>query len=225
MYLEGDAMSFLNRLSIIERSFNRIEKANKEYLELRKTIEETERKITLICNLSSNLKVLQETITVSEKQWRTAILAIIECEIGKYLNLVYPADNYMVNLDCDIKYGKIKINAAVSSSNFDSLKVDSQGRLFKQVVSIATVAAIMKLKGVRTIYIDEAFSGASKENMSVVAKVIQAIIEDGISLVLIIQNEDLIPTTVSWHSLHLTRTIDNCTQVQEEYFGGDVTNE
>lgn len=213
-------MSYVQRLNVLEKAFNRIEYSNKEYIRISQEIKSATRKLQLISNLSGNVRALVDTITVSEKQWRTAILSIIECEISKYLSFIYPEDNYNICLDCSIKYGKIKVNATVSSNSFNSLKVTTQGRLFKQIVSLATVSSIMKLKGIKTIYLDEAFSGASKENMALMGRIIAEMVSDGMKLVLIVQHEDLIPGNVNWHSIYLTRGQSNCTTIKEQYIEG-----
>ena len=213
-------MNYVHRLNVIEKAFNRIEYNNNEYIRISNEIQSAQKKLQLISNLSGNTRALLDVITVSEKQWRTTILSIIECEISKYLSYVYPEDNYSVQLDCDIKYGKIKINATVSSNSFDNLKLTTQGRLFKQIVSLAAIASIMKINGIKTIYLDEAFSGASKENMALMGKIISEMIVDGINLVLIIQHEDLIPGNVDWHSIYLTRGQHNCTVITEKYIRG-----
>ena len=213
-------MSYVQRLNVLEKAFNRIEYSNKEYIRISQEIKSATRKLQLISNLSGNVRALVDTITVSEKQWRTAILSIIECEISKYLSFIYPEDNYNICLDCSIKYGKIKVNATVSSNSFNSLKVTTQGRLFKQIVSLATVSSIMKLKGIKTIYLDEAFSGASKENMALMGRIIAEMVSDGMKLVLIVKHEYLIPGNVNWHSIYLTRGQSNCTTIKEQYIEG-----
>lgn len=220
MFLGSDGMDFVRRLNILEKTFSRIEHTNKEFLRISKDIEVAEKKLSLIRNLNGNVQALLDTITTSEKQWRAAILSIIECEISKYLGYVYPEDNYTVNLSCDIKYGKIKVQATVSSNSFENLKVDTQGRLFVQIVSLATVSSIMKLKGVRTIYLDEAFSGASKENMTIMGRIISDMVSEGMNLVLIIQNEDLIPGDVDWHGLYVKRDMMNRATITESFNRG-----
>ena len=87
-------------------------------------------------------------------------------------------------------------------------------------MSLAAIASIMKINGIKTIYLDEAFSGASKENMALMGKIISEMIVDGINLVLIIQHEDLIPGNVDWHSIYLTRGQHNCTVITEKYIRG-----
>lgn len=212
-------MTFKQRLKVLDKTFSLIDNSNKEYLRL---IEETniaEKKIQSLTTLLANIKTLLNAVTVSEKQWRESILSIIECEIYRYISIVYPVDDYSISLSCSVKYGKIKIQASVSSLNFENLKIESQGRLFKQIVSLAAVVAIMRLKGINTVYVDEAFSGASRENMPIVGSLITELINEGLNMIIIVQNEDIIPGTIGWHSLFLKRNISNCTTIKEEFLG------
>lgn len=205
--------TFAQRLRVIDRAFDRITKANEEYLRTLNEIKSYEQKLELSLFLKEDLVKLSHVIVSSEKQWRETVLVVIEREVQRYLDIIYPDDNYIVHLDAVIKYSRVKLQVTVSSNNFRDLKIKSQGTLFKQIVSLASVSAIMKLKGIYTIYVDEAFSGASKYNLPIVGKIIEELRNDGMNLVLIVQHKDIAHSIVDVNEIHITREIGNITKI------------
>lgn len=205
--------TFAQRLRVIDRAFDRISKANEEYLRTLNEIKSYEQKLELSLFLKEDLVKLSHVIVSSEKQWRETVLIVIEREVQRYLDIIYPDDNYIVHLDAVIKYSRVKLQVTVSSNNFRDLKIKSQGTLFKQIVSLASVSAIMKLKGIYTIYVDEAFSGASKYNLPIVGKIIEELRNDGMNLVLIVQHKDIAHSIVDVNEIHITREIGNITKI------------
>ena len=174
-------------------------------------------KLERIGTLQFFLKRSKQIIANSEKEWRDAITQLLEAEINKNLTLIFPADNYHISLDYEVVRNKIHLKPRISSKDFEKIKIDkSQGRLLTQVASASAVIAIMKLQGINTIYIDEAFSGSSKENLEKIGGMIAEILNDNINLVIIVQHSNIAANLPDAHIYHFSRSILNETTIVEE---------
>ena len=210
-------ISYLSRLQTLTKAYQNIEKTNELYKNTKEKMEQYTVKLERIGTLQFFLKRSKQIIANSEKEWRDAITQLLEAEINKNLTLIFPADNYHISLDYEVVRNKIHLKPRISSKDFDKIKIDkSQGRLLTQVASASAVIAIMKLQGINTIYIDEAFSGSSKENLEKIGGMIAEILNDNINLVMIVQHSNIAANLPDAHIYHFSRSILNETTIVEE---------
>lgn len=210
-------ISYLSRLQTLTKAYQNIEKTNELYKDTKEKIEQYTVKLERIGTLQFFLKRSKQIIANSEKEWRDAITQLLEAEINKNLTLIFPADNYHISLDYEVVRNKIHLKPRISSKDFEKIKINkSQGRLLTQVASASAVIAIMKLQGINTIYIDEAFSGSSKENLEKIGGMIAEILNDNINLVMIVQHSNIAANLPDAHIYHFSRSILNETTIVEE---------
>lgn len=210
-------ISYLSRLQTLTKAYQNIEKTNELYKNTKEKMEQYTVKLERIGTLQFFLKRSKQIIANSEKEWRDAITQLLEAEINKNLTLIFPADNYHISLDYEVVRNKIHLKPRISSKDFEKIKIDkSQGRLLTQVASASAVIAIMKLQGINTIYIDEAFSGSSKENLEKIGGMIAEILNDNINLVMIVQHSNIAANLPDAHIYHFSRSILNETTIVEE---------
>lgn len=210
-------ISYLSRLQTLTKAYQNIEKTNELYKDTKEKIEQYTVKLERIGTLQFFLKRSKQIIANSEKEWRDAITQLLEAEINKNLTLIFPADNYHISLDYEVVRNKIHLKPRISSKDFEKIKINkSQGRLLTQVASASAVIAIMKLQGINTIYIDEAFSGSSKENLEKIGGMIAEILNDNINLVMIVQHSNIASNLPDAHIYHFSRSILNETTIVEE---------
>lgn len=210
-------ISYLSRLQTLTKAYQNIEKTNELYKNTKEKIEQYTVKLERIGTLQFFLKRSKQIIANSEKEWRDAITQLLEAEINKNLTLIFPADNYHISLDYEVVRNKIHLKPRISSKDFEKIKINkSQGRLLTQVASASAVIAIMKLQGINTIYIDEAFSGSSKENLEKIGGMIAEILNDNINLVMIVQHSNIAANLPDAHIYHFSRSILNETTIVEE---------
>lgn len=210
-------ISYLSRLQTLTKAYQNIEKTNELYKNTKEKMERYTVKLERIGTLQFFLKRSKQIIANSEKEWRDAITQLLEAEINKNLTLIFPADNYHISLDYEVVRNKIHLKPRISSKDFEKIKIDkSQGRLLTQVASASAVIAIMKLQGINTIYIDEAFSGSSKENLEKIGGMIAEILNDNINLVIIVQHSNIAANLPDAHIYHFSRSILNETTIVEE---------
>ena len=91
----------------------------------------------------------------------------------------------------------------------------TQGRLFQQVVSFAGLIGVMSLLGIKTIYIDEAFSGSAKKNIGKLNRLLLHLKERGFNLVIIAQDIAMAEGLPANRML-LSRSVDNKTTIIQE---------
>lgn len=213
---------FANRLYTIRRAYNSADRMNKLYEKTLAEKREVESKLRFASGMRQLCLALNEEIVTGEQQWRESVLAKIEEEIAQALAFVYPEDGYTVKLVSRVLRGKIHIDSYVKSVSLE--KVDgrmkrTQGMLFRQLVSLASVICIMEMQGVRTVYIDEAFSGASKKNMTRARRLLQWYAERGLHMVIIAQDPAVL-TDIDANTLVLARTLDNKTIIRQDAGAG-----
>lgn len=211
------AISYLSRFQTLEKAYQSIDRMNELYRTTKENIERYSIKLERVQLLQYFLKRSKNIIAHGEKEWRDAITQLLEAEINKNLTLIFPTDNYHISLDYDVVRNKIHLKPRISSKDFDKIKINkSQGRLLTQIASVSAVIAILKLQGINTIYIDEAFSGSSKENLEKVGSMIAEILEDGINLIMIVQNSSIATNLTNAHIYHFSRSALNETTIKED---------
>lgn len=206
---------YWERLSTLKKAYRVAERNNSLYTEASLNVAKCRAQVAYIRGLNQSLKVLENIIAEREKEWRDTVLRMLEAEIAQDLAFVYPEDGYSVTLVPRVLRGKVHIDATASSYFTGKMLgdvADSQGRLFQQVVSFAALIVIMTILGVETMYIDEAFSGASKRNIARVNKLLQSIKDRGFNLVLIAQDIS-IARNIEANTLILSRSLDNKTSI------------
>lgn len=214
---------YSRRLQTLQRAYKKAQQSNKLYEEAQSRQIGHKAQVDFLINLSESLHTLDLAITTRESEWRKAILSVLETEIINDLEFVYPSDGYQVSLDTRVLRGKIHITATVMSTfanDFPGKIKGTQGRLFQQVVSFATLIGIMSLLGVKTIYVDEAFSGSSKNNIARINQLLLHFQERGFNLVIIAQDMS-IATNIPANCIYLTRTTDNKTLIAQEEVKGN----
>lgn len=206
------------RLRTLTRAYKSAERNNMLYDEAVQKQHYLESQVNFLVGLSEHLKILDQAITTQESEWRQAVLSILASGIADDLAFVYPADGYQVNLSARVLRGKIHIDATVTSTfakDFPGRIRGTQGRLFQQVVSFAALKGVMHLLGVRTIYVDEAFSGSAKKNIEKLNKLLLHLKEQGFNLVIIAQDLAMAEGLPA-NRMFLSRSIDNKTTIVQE---------
>lgn len=212
--------NFCERFSVLSKAYKVASRENLVYTKALGDIAKYREQLAYIENLQQSLKILYSIIVEKENEWQDTVLRILESEIAECLSFVYPADGYYVTLSTRILRGKVHIESMVNSYFLGQAVGDiseMQGRLFQQIVSFAALIALMKILGVDTVYIDEAFSGAAKENVEKINRLLRYVQESGKNLVLIAQDTSM-AKDIKANVLFLTRSLDNKTSViqQEE---------
>lgn len=204
------------RIGNLRRAYKVVEKMNRTYREAEDEKRKYEIKRDFASSIRSSCLDLGQIISEGEKAWRRGVLLQIEEEIEEALGFIYPNDAYQVKLEPRVVRGKVHIDTFVKSNSFDSVSGSmkrTQGLLFRQIISIASVMRIMKMRGVNVVYIDEAFSGASKENLIKVHKLLKWYQEKGANMVIIMQDPTII-SGLDAHMLVLSRSWNNKTEVR-----------
>lgn len=206
------------RLRTLSRAYNTAERNNSLYNDALKRQGLYHAQLEFLLGLSEHLKTLDLAITEKESAWRDDVLSVLASEIVSDLAFVYPSDGYQVNLSAKVLRGKIHISASVTSTfvgNFPGKISGTQGRLFQQVVSFAGLIGVMSLLGIKTIYIDEAFSGSAKKNIGKLNRLLLHLKERGFNLVIIAQDIAMAEGLPANRML-LSRSVDNKTTIIQE---------
>lgn len=211
------------RLRTLTKAYNTAERNNLLYQDALQKKDLHQAQVDFLLGLSEHLKALDLAITEKESEWRDGVLDVLASEIVSDLAFVYPSDGYQVNLNARVLRGKIHITATVTSTFARELpgKIrGTQGRLFQQVVSFSGLLGVMSLLGVKTVYIDEAFSGSAKKNVKKLNKLLLHLKERGFNLVIIAQDIAMAEGLPA-NRMFLSRSVDNKTSIVQEVDDGN----
>lgn len=206
---------YVNRLEALYKVYKNLRKQNKFFTDLLDTVNNQERQLDFLFGLHIQIKKFNLAVVQKESDWRAAVLSVLEAEINNDLNFVFPDDGYRAVLDTYVSRGKIQIDVAIASYHTNSMtgRLDKmQGRLFQQVVSFAALIGVMTLLNIKTVYIDEAFSGSSKLNIKKLNSLLSDIKERGFNIVMIAQDGTM-AEGIDANIILLERTLDNKTIV------------
>lgn len=206
---------YTTRLRTLKKAYRNAERGNIAYQEAAVDIAKYKAQIQYIRGLGQSLKILDSMIAQCENNWRESVLRALETEIARDLAFVYPSDGYTVSLSSRVLRGKVHIEGNARSyfgGDMDGDVSDSQGRLFQQIVSFGALICIMDILGVKTVYIDEAFSGGSSKSMSKINALLQDIKKRGYNIILIAQNISM-ARNIEANTLLLSRSLDNKTSI------------
>lgn len=214
---------YSDRVRTLSKAYRAAERANKTYTDFSEQQALEEQQLTFLIGMQNQLSLLDKAITEKESEWRKSVLSVLETEIITDLSYVFPDDGYNVKLVPRVLRGKIHIVATVSSTFSGELpgKIrGTQGRFFQQVVSLAALVGVMDLLGIKTVYIDEAFSGASKRNIKKLNSLLSSLQQRGFNIVMIAQDASM-ADGISANRLFLQRSLDNKTSILQEE-GGNI---
>lgn len=206
---------YMSRLRTLKRAYQNAERSNTAYREATSNIAKYRSQLQYIRGLGQSLKILDALIAECESEWRESVLRMLEAEIAQDLAFIYPSDGYNVFLTSRVLRGKVHIEGYARSyygGDMNGDLADSQGRLFQQVVSFGALVCIMKILGVETVYVDEAFSGASNRNVEKINRLLQDIKERGLNIILIAQDITM-ARNIDANVLLLSRSLDNKTSI------------
>lgn len=209
---------YTDRFKSLVRAYNAARRDNSVFEEAEKKVNTLQLQMDFLERLQTQLKAFDLAVVDKESEWRQAVLAVLESRIMENLSLVYPTDGYIVKLSTRVLRGKIHVDATVRSVFAEQIpgSIDgTQGRLFQQVVSFSALEGVLTLIGIKTLYIDEAFSGSSKRNIKKLNGLLEDLQRRGTNLVMIAQDKAL-ADGIGANRLFLQRSVDNKTTVLQE---------
>lgn len=209
---------YADRIKVLTKAYRGLAKSNKAYDDSSKRKLRYQKQLDFLTGMNAQVKALDSFISEEEGLWRKSVLSALEAEIIEDLAWVFPFDGYRVALDTKVSRNKIHIEATVNSVASKTLPggMDStQGRLFQQVVSFAALIGVMSLLGIKTVYIDEAFSGSSKKNIGKLNGLLKHIGERGFNIIMIAQDTAM-ANGIAANYLYLQRSVDNKTTIRQE---------
>lgn len=209
---------YSDRLRTLTRAYRNAERNNQAYTKALNSKAEAESRLLYAQGMAGGLSVLNSIIAHQENIWQDSVLRKLEAEIMQALSYVYPEDGYSVELTTRVLRGKVHVEGTVRSYFTKMMPgelSDSQGCLFQQIVSFAALTGIMDLMKVSTVYIDEAFSGVAKSNISKITALLEMYQKRGLNIVLIAQDRS-IASGIPANILFLERSIDNKTRIHQQ---------
>lgn len=213
---------YSDRLRTLVRAYKSAERNNKAYTEAFNSLAEAKAQLQYANGIAASLAMLDALIAKQENLWQESVLRKLEAEITQALAFVYPDDGYSISLTTRVLRGKVHVEGTVKSYFTQMIPgelADSQGCLFQQIVSFAALIGLMDLLHVATVYVDEAFSGVAKANISKINALLRMYQERGFNIILIAQDTSL-ALGIKSNTLVLERSLDNKTTVHQA--GGDT---
>lgn len=182
-----------------------IYKCNKkevEYLTMKNNLEVYERlqkAYTDVLNLKENVntllnvyKIFINLLVSEDNAFKEKRLRYLEAYIDKNLEIIFPNENFKSKIDFDYSYNNQKV-ALYLIDNEGKVRIPSvcEGSFLQQLIGFSAAVGIIECLGSNKLYMDEAFSASSMENLSKISGLLKKLLEAGSQIIIIEQKDDI----------------------------------
>ena len=136
--------------------------------------------------------ILDKLVNKEDTNYKQRRLGFLSEYIDENLNIIFPNDGFKTKINCDLTYNSPKVSLKLMNNlGRVSTPQIGEGKLCQQLISFSSSAAIAECMGLKSIYMDEAFTASSPENATKAGQLLKSLIAKGFQILLIEQNDDI----------------------------------
>lgn len=119
-------------------------------------------------------------------------LRYLEAYIDRNLEIIFPNEGFRSKIDFDYSYKKQKV-ALYLVDRYNKVRIPSicEGSLLQQLIGFSAAVGIVECMGANKLYMDEAFSASSMENLTKISALLKKLIDDDFQILIIEQKNDI----------------------------------
>ncbi len=152
-------------------------------------VENVEKNLKIFVNMLSTFKAVTDKEDLAYKERRVNYLCSY---IDANLEHVFPYDNFKSKINLDLKYNNKKAELAlVDKYGKSRIPAYSEGKMLRQLISFSSAVGLAECLGKSSIYMDEAFSASSPENLTKAGKVLESLLKKNFQVILIEQTNEI----------------------------------
>lgn len=165
---------------------------NKRYKSLEKdynTVLEIHDELKQYVNL---LEIFITACTTEDNAYRERRKEYMTSYIDENLNIIFPDEGFRSKLEFDYKYkSQMVALTLIDKFGIERMPRLSEGMMLQQLISFSASIGLAECMGKNKIFMDEAFSASSPENLTKVGRLVEHLISKGFQLIVIEQKDDI----------------------------------
>lgn len=150
---------------------------------------ESDALVEYLTTLTIDLRVLKEIVKREEAAFKRRRLSYLDGSITEKLSYIFPKKNLCARTECNFERNNTKLRLSlVDEKGNVRPPYLTEGKFAQQLISFAAAQSCTKLLGRNKLYLDEAFSNASEDNLIKMQELLKTCVEDGFQIILISQS-------------------------------------
>lgn len=191
-----DFKSLYNKMRVrVNNKYTEIEIAKRDNQILKtldddlEKVEKVENNLRIFVNMLSAFQSVTDKEDLAYKERRVNYLCSY---IDTNLEHVFPYDNFKSKIKLDLKYNNKKAELLLLDK-YDKARIPaySEGKMLRQLISFSSAVGLTECLGKSSIYMDEAFSASSPENLTKASKVLGSLLKKNFQVILIEQTNEI----------------------------------
>lgn len=184
---------------------NCIYKCNKkevEYLTMKNNLEvyeKLEETYNEVLGLKDNVhklldiyKIFINLLVSEDNAFKEKRLRYLEAYIDKNLEIIFPNEGFKSKIDFDYSYNNQKVTLyLVDRENKIRIPSVCEGSFLQQLIGFSAAVGIIECLGSNKLYMDEAFSASSMENLTKISGLLKKLLDEGSQILIIEQKNDI----------------------------------
>ena len=188
--LYADYNVFLSKLSYKKSKFEEAKKTNEQLTNLKARLNQVLELKNEVEQSYYDFDLLAKICKEEDKNYKNRRLAFIENNIEKDIDLIFPNEGFKPKISCDVKYNNdTAVFTLLSRTGRVSTQKKSEGRLCRQLISFSATKVISECFNLNKLYIDEAFTASSRENLTKISGILKTALDAGKQIILIEQED------------------------------------
>lgn len=164
-----------------------------------KNIKELETNYEKVCEVESSLdeyvqllKIFSKVCADEDNAYRERRIKYITSYIDKNIQIIFPDEGFASRLKFDYSRNNQRVKLTlVDPSGEERNPRMSEGMMLQQLISFSSAVGLTECMNGNKIYMDEAFSASSPENLTKVSALLQTLIDRDFQIILIEQEDDI----------------------------------
>lgn len=164
-----------------------------------KNIKELGTNYEKVCEVESSLdeyvqllKIFSKVCADEDNAYRERRIKYITSYIDKNIQIIFPDEGFASRLKFDYSRNNQRVKLTlVDPSGEERNPRMSEGMMLQQLISFSSAVGLTECMNGNKIYMDEAFSASSPENLTKVSALLQTLIDRDFQIILIEQEDDI----------------------------------
>ncbi len=192
-----------SELKMLHSKLKETEKIEKKRQKLVSLLNESNILCSFLKQKLVDLKVLQEVIGREEVAFKQRRLSYLDGNITESLQYIFPRKSLYAKTSCNFDRKNTKLHLSlVDKKGYVRPTYLTEGKFAQQLISFTAAKSCTKLLGKNKLYLDEAFSNSSEDNLLKMQKLLQESVNEGFQIILISQS-NLLFSDIPHHQIIL----------------------
>lgn len=203
--LYGMYNDYSNRLFYKKTQLAEAKKTNEELVDLTKNLNEVKELRAEIENNITAYKTLIKVTKAEDLNYKNRRLAFIEENLDNYIDLIFPNEGFKAKINCGVKYNTERAVLTLQNKVGRISKPKRlEGKLCRQLINFSATKVISECFNLNKLYLDEAFTASSRENLTKISTIVKSAIDSGAQIILI-EQEDGVYKDLPRREIHISK--------------------